>query len=1213
VGVAEALTVTAANITAPASVTVARVSGPAATIDPVPVTPAPGELTKLAYATAAAVGTLRLQASATISGSLVQSNAVDIVVSAAPTPPPPPPPPPPAAGTTITALALNATTTGTHPWACGHAFRQGDLPSGTSLAGVQCIVLTTWPDNSAKFAVLAGSTALTANVDATVNLTTGIAPAGAALTTANLPAMTAVIAGSVSGSATFTGADWVSPFRTVVTGPLMSSWVYRKTIDATLHAYVEVRLWAGGAVEVLPWLENGYVMVAGATSRNETWTFDLGGTQRESITLDFCGRQRLYLLTGTKLAHWLATDPDVFIRHSAAYIEATKLVPNYSATSPDSAITSWSESITSPHEQGLYPNGMGAGGYHLSIGLLPRWDAMVYTNGSRKAYRVAQQHAYRAGRYGVYYRDENTLSPPRLLDHATRIIGNSSAGIGDTGSGASQSATQTGSVPPTWKVSHLPSMGFVSALISGRWCHIETAQFNASLAMMHASTSFRQNGDGVLQTFSYLQVRGVAWALRAIAQAAAISPDDDPLQAEFERQLSNTAAFNHSRYVAQSSHPFGWMNSILPGLTDGYTPGTTPPLAAASWMQDFVTAAVGYARHLTGDGIAEAAKLAGWFEFLGKSVATRTTDDFSAAGYPYRYAGAFAFGTAAQDNANWNDGSGPWPATPGDMWRWTWAEPSGAESSFTALWSQQPGCSAPPTKELGDGSLLFGGIGSVGSYWHNLMPALSYCAEFGIPGAAAGYQRVVSAPNFASGVAAQDAGDPTWAVRARSTETWGAGSELGTLVGDVWTPGRDAQGRVNLASWNTVPTGRWIEVGGSRIDTQLTAAVQAVSAGWSLQQLWGFSNSSNLMQSWSGFTIDQANARLWFLGGGHSDGYNNGLYRFDFYRMQWAIECPPSPRSTMSTAYLTNGSSTNHPQSTATAAANFNANNAAGLTTGVLVPALNGPMYDEIPTDGKPTARHSYQGLVYVPTVGAQGSVFMHARRLWRYDIATGQWVLKRLVNDQIRSTGGAAPNATGVIEIHAAEQSLAIWDEATNRVLCSASGSAGQGAYAYNWNTQTWAGWSGVYGLNFNDAAVVRQGRTVVSFNAPAATGGRAGRYWVHNLDTGVTATGTDVQLGGGLTRANFQPADAFYDAYSMVYVPPLNRYWVWTRNNVGGMQALQLDPTTTPWTLSPLSFANASPIQERLAQGRTHWIEALNAVLVWDHCFVGAKLYKF
>jgi hypothetical protein len=443
--------------------------------------------------------------------------------------------------------------------------------------------------------------------------------------------------------------------------------------------------------------------------------------------------------------------------------------------------------------------------------------------------------------------------------------------------------------------------------------------------------------------------------------------------------------------------------------------------------------------------------------------------------------------------------------------------------------------------------------------------------------------------------------------------TWGAGSDTGSLVGDVWTPGRDANGVVNRASWDTVPTGRWIEVAGTRIDEQLTAAVQAVSSGWTLQQLWGANNGSNLMQSWSGFAVDQANARFWFLGGGHSDGYNNGLYRFDLYRMQWAIENPPTPRSSMSAAYLANGSSTNNPEATATAAANFNANNPAGTTTGTLVPATNGPMYDEIPVDLKPTARHSYQGLVYVPSIGTAGSVLMHARRLWRYDIATGAWVLRRLVNDQARSTGGAAPNATGVIEIHAAEASLALWDEVAGKVLCSASGSNGSGAYAFDWSSQTWATSVAVYGLNFGDAAVVRQGRTVVSLNAPAATGARAGRYWIHNLDAGTTTPGTDVQLGGGLTRANFQAADAFYDGYGMVYVPAVNRYWVWTRNSTGGMQALQLDPTTTPWTLSPLSFANASPIQERLAQGRIHWIEALNAVLVWDHCFVGCKIYRF
>jgi hypothetical protein len=138
------------------------VSGPAVTITPVPTNHAPGELTRLAYATAAAVGTLRMQASATISGSLVQSNAVDIVVSAAPTPPPPPPPPPPAAPGDIVALSINSAAAGALPWTVGHAFRKGDVPSGaavTSAAGpIEVDVLTTWDDGSARTTRISGLT-----------------------------------------------------------------------------------------------------------------------------------------------------------------------------------------------------------------------------------------------------------------------------------------------------------------------------------------------------------------------------------------------------------------------------------------------------------------------------------------------------------------------------------------------------------------------------------------------------------------------------------------------------------------------------------------------------------------------------------------------------------------------------------------------------------------------------------------------------------------------------------------------------------------------------------------------------------------------------------------------------------------------------------------------------------------------------------------------
>lgn len=443
---------------------------------------------------------------------------------------------------------------------------------------------------------------------------------------------------------------------------------------------------------------------------------------------------------------------------------------------------------------------------------------------------------------------------------------------------------------------------------------------------------------------------------------------------------------------------------------------------------------------------------------------------------------------------------------------------------------------------------------------------------------------------------------------------WGSGSDTGSITGDVWTPGRDGQGRVNRASWESVPRGRWIEAAGTRIDTGLTSTLVNAGLGWTTsEQLWGSHPGANLFQSWSGFAVDQGAGRLFFLGGGHSDGYNNGLYRFDCNRMAWAVECMPSNRTQMGSVYLANGSATNNPESTAVALANFNANNPVGTTTGVITPVLNGPFYDEIPFDAKPTARHTYQGMVYVPDIGSAGSVFMGVRRLWRYDLAAGRWVSRRLVNDVVRAQGSGAPNARGVYEIHAAEASFTAYDEVRRRVLVSASGSAGAGAFAFDLQSEAWAAWSGSYGLNYNHAAQARVGRKLVALNPPVSDQAvSVGRYWVHDLDTGSTVA-ANLQFSGGLSLADFPSAGSFYDGAAMVYVPPLNRFWLVTRRGAGGMFWIEIDPTTTPWTASPLSFANASPIEQRLPIGRVQWIEGLRAVLAWDHCFTGAKFYRF
>src|SRR5262245_47877092 len=106
-------------------------------------------------------------------------------------------------------------------------------------------------------------------------------------------------------------------------------------------------------------------------------------------------------------------------------------------------------------------------------------------------------------------------------------------------------------------------------------------------------------------------------------------------------------------------------------------------------------------------------------------------------------------------------------------------------------------------------------------------------------------------------------------------DNWGSGTAVGTFAADVWTPGRDAGGVVNLVSWNLVPLNRWIEVAGTRLDS-LDSVVKAAVPGW---KDYGNSSWNGVTDAWNGMAWDERAGleRGWFaVCGGHSDSSNDG-------------------------------------------------------------------------------------------------------------------------------------------------------------------------------------------------------------------------------------------------------------------------------------------------------------------------------------------------
>jgi hypothetical protein len=650
----------------------------------------------------------------------------------------------------IVTLALQRPTSGVAPFTFGQAFKLGDVPAGSSVTAAeaisfQAVAKNAWPDGSLKFAVLSGTANVTANTPFALTLDVGAAAAGTALTTADLKAtgVVASVDAGAFGSASWADADWDTPAQAWISGPVMSSWLYRKAVgtDAHLVAWLEVRLYASGAVEVLPWIENGYINVANPSNRSATYTFSLGGTERFAAAIDLKHHQRTVLISGTALSYWLGTDPGVTPLHDRDYLQATELVPSYSATPAANAtvITNQASSYVPLQAGGFvyYSDNMAETGYQSPIGLLPEHD-MVYLVGPSSAqanlFASVNRNGFSAGRYGIHYRDESTQKPLRFSSYPTLVI-RSGQGFKDAGSSSNGQYTPvvSGGAPPTWDVAHSPSVGFLAYLLTGRHYFMEEAQFAATCDYLgNGSVAVLRNGaQGLMRPCpGAWQVRACAWQWRHTTQALCITPDADTvLQSEFQAITQTNIDHFYNTYVAQANNPFGFIQNAA-GYTASF--GTLAP-----WQQDFVTAAFGYSLSM---GLPLTTgyqnKLSAFFQWTAKSVVGRLSA-VGAGGWPYINADPYVLSISTASLPDWTGGTGPWRAS--------WDEVYSVAAATLAA-------ASAPSSWMGttDGTLRGEIMPGAHSLWGNLMPAIAYAVRHGVAGAADGLTRIKSATNYSA-------------------------------------------------------------------------------------------------------------------------------------------------------------------------------------------------------------------------------------------------------------------------------------------------------------------------------------------------------------------------------------------------------------------------------------------------------------------------------
>lgn len=677
------------------------------------------------------------------------------------------------------------------PFTAGLALRAGEVPQGrtvnTADGRLQFSVKNRWPDGSAKFGVLAGRLPVEPGQVRRwpLSVVGSTSAPGLSLTDLQRTRVTASIEAGAFGSATWAAEDWAQPWQEWVRGPEMSSWVYRKPVaslagapDPHLVAWLEVRLYVGGEVEVLPWVENGHLQVPNPGTRRALYRFSLGGTVRMEADIELRHHQRTVLLQGESVSHWLHHPLRMVVRQDAAHLQATEWVPTYRARVPSTsaAVQRLPRSYTPLQAGGFIYDGdnMASSGYQGPIGLLPEQDVLFLTSTATAAVTAVLRNGFSAGRYGIHYRDERTQRPLRFSQHPTLVMADGS-GFKDNGTSTTNSRTPSpsGAQPPLWDVAHSPSVGYLAYLASGWHYFMEELQFATTANHLGNGDNplLRAGPQGLVRPqLGAWQTRSCAWDWRARVQALAVTPDEDTtLRPELVASVEANIAWFHETYITRPSNPWG---VIKPGESYG-----SDLRLFAPWQQDFVTAAFGHALALQLPISTTArTQLERFFAWKARSVVMRLGPSSG-----FWYVNAAPFTMAISPGAPpYDNGSGAWYETEAQVYAGTYTNP-------------------PAWLGRTEGQLAAEFLPGENATWGNLQPALAYAVRFNVAGAREAHDRMTAARNWPTLREAFNS-RPVWSVAPPHVpEAAPINGGAGSSRGPAWWQGKP------LNTWFEIP------------------------------------------------------------------------------------------------------------------------------------------------------------------------------------------------------------------------------------------------------------------------------------------------------------------------------------------------------------------------------------------------------------------------
>ena len=479
-----------------------------------------------------------------------------------------------------------------------HAFRAGDLPAGAGLSAragrdalpAQVDVLNRHGDGSTRLAIVAlACPALPAGRHLDVALSAA-PPSGVSLDVAQ------ALAGR-QASVTITGAQrwqvdlaaaWrAAPATAWQAGPLAAQGRVVLPVPqavagmASLRLVADLSLRRDGTFWMDVWLRNDVAMQPGGGEVTCSVVVAMDG--REPLRVDRV-RQPQYTAWGRQLgsARGAPAPQPPLVRHDAGYLADAGVVPRYNtAVEVDErllarfAAAMATPAWTVPLDPRGITQGMPSGGDRDDIGIATTSQAAWLVSGDRRAGNFAIGQAEATGSVPWHMWDNRGGSGSGGWLSLTRWprLWTDARGGPPPGGLQQQVSADTGWSPDT---AHQPDLCLVPFMMTGRRSFLDNLQAQAAWNLVAFWPQPRGNGDGLVVRGN--QVRGAAWAMRTMGNAAWASPETDA----DGRYLTEKTQFNWRwlraqlpAWTAQQGEAHGW----LPG--DYGSNGALPP-----WQQD---------------------------------------------------------------------------------------------------------------------------------------------------------------------------------------------------------------------------------------------------------------------------------------------------------------------------------------------------------------------------------------------------------------------------------------------------------------------------------------------------------------------------------------------------------------------------------------------------------------------------------------------------